>query len=113
MLKELARQFETASAGYAQGNGIRRDADWFMLKMQEEMGELTQAFNRMTGRGRSKGRSAEELSRDLADETADLLGQVLLFAHQNDIDLAAAIERKWYFKPQPASADVGQDPRTA
>jgi NTP pyrophosphatase (non-canonical NTP hydrolase) len=39
------------------------------------------------------------MRRDLADETADLLGHLLLFAHRNDIDLAAAIERKWLFKP--------------
>lgn len=99
MLRHLADQFETASATYAGANGIERDADWFLLKLQEEMGELTQAWNRLTGRGRRKGRTQEELDRDLADETADLLGHILLFAHRNDIDLAAAIERKWLFQP--------------
>ncbi|TCV76328.1 pyrophosphatase [Neorhizobium sp. S3-V5DH] len=99
MLDKLAGQFEAASAGYAETHAIRRDSDWFLLKLQEEMGELTQAWNRLTGRGRTKGRSKEELSRDLADETADLLGHVLLFARKNQIDLAAAIERKWLFRP--------------
>jgi NTP pyrophosphatase (non-canonical NTP hydrolase) len=28
-----------------------------------------------------------------------VLGHVLLFAHNNGIDLAAAIERKWKFRP--------------
>lgn len=93
MLEKLATQFEVASAEYAKHNGIERDRDWFVLKLQEEMGELTQSWNR------SKGRSAEELSRDLADETADLLGHILLFAHQNNLDLATAIERKWLFRP--------------
>lgn len=99
MLDKLAGQFEAASAGYAETHAIERDSDWFLLKLQEEMGELTQAWNRSTGRGRTKGRSREELSRDLADETADLLGHVLLFARKNQIDLAAAIERKWLFRP--------------
>ncbi|MBW6421006.1 pyrophosphatase [Rhizobium sp. XQZ8] len=99
MLEKLAAQFEAASARYAEDNGIKRDQDWFVLKLQEEMGELTQAWNRKTGRGRAKGRSAEELNRDLANETADLLGHILLFAHQNDLDLDAAIERKWLFRP--------------
>lgn len=99
-LKKLAEQFEAASQDYAASHGINRDADWFMLKLQEEMGELTQAFNRKTGRGRAKGRSDEDMARDLADETADLLGHVLLFARHHGLDLAAAIERKWYFKPE-------------
>ena len=97
-MDKLAGQFEAASAGYAETHAIKRDSDWFLLKLQEEMGELTQAWNRLTGRGRTKGRSKEELSRDLADETADLLGHVLLFARKNQIDLAAAIEQKWLFR---------------
>lgn len=39
------------------------------------------------------------MKRDLADETADLLGHVLLLAHRNGLDLENAIERKWRFKP--------------
>ena len=99
MLQRLADQFETSSSAYAATNDIARDADWFLLKLQEEMGELTQAWNRLTGRGRAKGRSPEEMERDLADETADILGHVLLFARRHEVDLAAAIERKWRFKP--------------
>ncbi|MND51382.1 hypothetical protein D3C80_423690 [compost metagenome] len=99
MLTKLASQFEMASAKYAADHGISRDADWFILKLQEEMGEVTQAWNRKTGRGRAKGRTDPQLNDDLADETADLLGHVLLFAHQNGLDLAAAIERKWLFTP--------------
>lgn len=100
MLDRLMTQFETASAAYAGIHGISRDPDWFLLKLQEEMGELTQAWNRATGRGRKKGRSEEELRRDLADETADLLGHILLFARENGLDLPAAIERKWLFRPE-------------
>jgi hypothetical protein len=44
MLDELARKFELASRAYANTNGIERDAGWFLLKLQEEMGELTQAL---------------------------------------------------------------------
>jgi NTP pyrophosphatase (non-canonical NTP hydrolase) len=100
MLAKLTEQFEAASADYTETHGMLRDPDWFVLKLQEEMGELTQAWNRATGRGRKKGRSDEDLSRDLAVETADLLGHVLLFAHTIRIDLASAIERKWLFRPE-------------
>ncbi|CDN91631.1 MazG nucleotide pyrophosphohydrolase domain-containing protein [Agrobacterium tumefaciens] len=97
MLTVMMRQFEEASQKYAAENGIIRDPDWYMLKLQEEMGEVTQAWNRLTGRGRIKGRSKEEMKRDLADETADLLGHVLLLAHYNGLDIKGAIERKWRF----------------
>ncbi|MGR6465816.1 pyrophosphatase [Rhizobium sp. PAMB 3182] len=100
MLKPLMDMFEAASSAYAEKNGIARDADWHVFKLQEELGELTQVFNRVTGRSPAKGRSAEELKSALADETADLMGHVLLFARAHDIDLAAAIERKWQFRPE-------------
>ena len=99
MLKDLMEQFETASALYATHNGMERDDDWFVLKLQEEMGELIQIWNRVTGRGRRKGMSDADLATALADETADVLGHILLFAHRNGLDLNAAIERKWRFRP--------------
>lgn len=99
MLADLAEKFESSSRRCAEVNGIERDPDWYLLKLQEEMGELTQAWNRVSGRGRPKGKAPDELKQDLADETADMLGHILLFARQNGIDLARAIERKWLFRP--------------
>jgi NTP pyrophosphatase (non-canonical NTP hydrolase) len=99
MLADLAEKFESSSRRYAEVNGIERDPDWYLLKLQEEMGELTQAWNRVSGRGRPKGKTRGELKQDLADETADMLGHILLFAHHNSIDLAPSIERKWLFRP--------------
>ncbi|MCV9960348.1 pyrophosphatase [Pararhizobium sp. BT-229] len=99
MLKDLGETFSRASSAYAEMHAIDRDRDWFVLKMHEELGELTQIWNRLTGRGRLKGQSEPDLQRALSDETADLLGHVLLFAHENNIDLSAAIERKWKFRP--------------
>lgn len=98
-LRALAARFEVASQRYADSNGFERDPDWFVLKLQEEVGELIQAWIRRTGRGRQSETQASEHALRLADETADVLGHVLLFAHQHDLDLAAAIERKWRFDP--------------
>jgi NTP pyrophosphatase (non-canonical NTP hydrolase) len=98
-LAGLIAQFEAASQAYAAEAGITRDPDWFVLKLQEELGELTQAWIKLTGRGRPRGASEADRRAALADETADLLGQVLLFANAQGIDLDAAIERKWRFKP--------------
>ncbi len=97
-LKGFAARFEQASRSYAAQNDIERDDDWFVLKMQEELGELTQIYMKLSDRGRKHGRADADLREDLANETADLLGHILLFAHRHNIDLADAIERKWRFE---------------
>jgi len=80
---------------YAERCGIERDDDWFLLKIQEELGELVQAHLRLTARGRTKGQSRAELEGARADEAADLLCQVLLYCRRFGIDPDEAIQRKW------------------
>ena len=98
-LDKLAGQFEEASQRYAAANGITRNDDWFILKLQEELGELTQVWMKLTDRGRTRGLTELELREELANETADGLGHILLVAANNSIDLAPAIARKWRFEP--------------
>jgi len=57
----LTEEVEEISQGYARRHGINRDSTWFMLKLQEEVGELTQAFLMRSGQARSKGCSAQEI----------------------------------------------------
>jgi NTP pyrophosphatase (non-canonical NTP hydrolase) len=97
MLDRLQKSFDSASRTYCEANGFARDRDWFVLKLQEEVGELSQAWNKVSGRGRPRGKSPEELRRDLEDEAADVLGHVFLLAEAEGLDLRAAIERKWLF----------------
>jgi NTP pyrophosphatase (non-canonical NTP hydrolase) len=99
MIESLTEKFEAASQKYADAQSFARDADWFLLKLAEEAGEMLQVANRLSGRSRAKGMSEEDIRLMLADETADLLGHVLLFAHHHKLDLRAAIERKWRFTP--------------
>ena len=80
---------------YAERCGIERDDDWFLLKMQEELGELVQAHLKLTGRGRTKGLSRAELEASRTDEAADLLCQVLLYCRHFGIDPDQAVQRKW------------------
>lgn len=82
---------------YAERFDVERDATWYLGKMTEELGEVTSAYLKLAGQGR--GEAAPE---DLADEVADLLGFVLLFADWQGIDPAEALRRKWgkYLEPQ-------------
>lgn len=95
-LEQITSKVWRISEIYAQNNGIKRDDDWYLLKLSEELGELTQSYLMKTERGRTKGLSVDEINQDIADEVSDVLGMLLSFAKHNDIDINAALERKWY-----------------
>jgi NTP pyrophosphatase (non-canonical NTP hydrolase) len=98
MLDRLKDLFEDASRRYAEANGLRRDPDWFLLKLQEELGELSQAHLRLSRRGR--GEAGEQ---DRADEAADLLCMLLLYCRRFGIDPEAAVRRKWLTWLEPVA----------
>ena len=89
-LGELGEQVGKVSDIYAARFGVRRDDDWALIKLQEELGELAQAHLRLSSRGRG---AADETAR--ADEAADVLCMLLLYCRRFDIDLDAAVARKW------------------
>ena len=93
----LAQKFDKASDKYCEAYNIKRDNDWVLMKLQEEVGELFQAWLMHTGRGRDKGQTAEQLKEMLAAETADVLGMIMIFANTQGVDLNKYIEKKWKF----------------
>ncbi|MEU8225262.1 pyrophosphatase [Kribbella sp. NPDC048915] len=94
-LEELSERLEKISVRYGERLGFERDADWFLLKLQEEVGELTQAYLQHTGRARSKGATPDDIRDTLHQEFADVLCQLLLLARHHDVDLPREVERKW------------------
>lgn len=94
-LAQLTDEVEAVSRIYADRHGIDRDDTWFLLKLQEEVGELTQAFLMRAGQARDKGRSAQEIDEGFRAELADVLSHVLLMARHHGIDLEAEVTRKW------------------
>ena len=89
-LSELSELSQDVSDIYAARFGIDRDAAWHLGKLTEELGELQAAYLKTSGRGRG-----EDGADALADEVADLFAQLLLFARWQDIDVEAAVLRKW------------------
>ena len=102
-LSELTALVAEVSDLYAARNDIARDDDWYVLKVQEELGELVSEYLRTTARGRLKGDDPATIRQKLEDETADLLASLLLFARHNRVDLDAALERKWLRHLLPAA----------
>jgi NTP pyrophosphatase (non-canonical NTP hydrolase) len=93
--ERLRADVELVSELYAERHGIDRTDDWFVLKLNEEVGELTQAYLALSGQARDKGRAADQRDEDFRAELADVFAQVLLLAERFDIDLSAEVHRKW------------------
>jgi NTP pyrophosphatase (non-canonical NTP hydrolase) len=95
-INQLAKKVEEVSKSYAEEFGINRDSDWFIFKIQEELGELTQKYLMLTKRGRQKGFSEEEIRQQFEREIADVICCTLLFANNNNVDIMKNIEEKWF-----------------
>ncbi len=95
-LKEITENLQRVSDTYAEKFRIRRDEDWFILKIQEELGELSAAHLKMTDRARKGNLSPEELHKNLQDEIGDVLALTLLYAKHRGIDAEKALREKWF-----------------
>ncbi|MDG2284399.1 MAG: MazG nucleotide pyrophosphohydrolase domain-containing protein [Alphaproteobacteria bacterium] len=95
-LKTLQDRVGAVSDIYAERFDINRDEAWHLAKLNEELGELVQAYLKATGRGRAGNMTANELREGLENEVADLFAQVMLFAAWQKIDVGDALERKWF-----------------
>ncbi|WP_191554017.1 phosphoribosyl-ATP pyrophosphohydrolase [Brevundimonas aurantiaca] len=89
-LKSLQADVLRISDIYAANYGIDRDRDWALLKLQEELGELTAEHLRLSGRARGAGDAVAQ-----GDEAADVLGMLLIYCASAGIDLETAMRRKW------------------
>lgn len=101
-LAELTKKVAEVSDTYAQRCSIERDDDWYLIKIGEELGELNAEYLRMTNEGRFDAtRTRDKVQTALSDELAVVFAQILLFAQHNQIDIEAALARKWFkYLPQ-------------
>ena len=91
-LEGLIDRLKAISDRYGRVYDVDRAGDWHLLKIQEEMGELTQSYLAMTNRSR---RDPGPARHDVAMEMADVLCMLLLMARAEGIDLNTAITEKW------------------
>ncbi len=94
-VKHISEEVEQVSQIYAEKFTIERDATWFILKLQEEVGELIQAYLMLSGKARTKGKTHEEIQADFNKEVADVFCQTLLLAKFYNIDIEKEVEEKW------------------
>ncbi len=89
-LTDLSASVARISDIYAREHSIDRDRDWALLKLQEELGELTAEHLRLSGRARGAPDAQA-----LGDEAADVLGMLLIYCDRAGIDIEQAMRRKW------------------
>jgi len=99
ILSELSEKVARISDIYAAEHAIDRSGDWAILKLQEELGELTAEHLRISGRARG---AADPDA--LGDEAADVLGMLLIYCDRAGIDLEQAMRRKWLHWLDPETA---------
>ncbi|MEK6773367.1 MAG: pyrophosphatase [Bdellovibrionota bacterium] len=95
-LKEIEQKLKQIIDGYSEKFAIKRDDDWYVLKIQEELGELTAAHLKLTQRGRVVDKSKDELEKNLREEIADVIAMTILFAQHKGIDIEKALQDKWF-----------------
>lgn len=93
--KELSDRIGQVGELYARVHGIHRSADWYLLKLTEELGELTAEHLLLEGRAKPNADGSGGTREALENEAADLFGQFVRYLRANEIDIEAAIERKW------------------
>lgn len=98
-LSDLQADVLRISDIYAAEHAIDRDRDWALLKLQEELGELTAEHLRLTHRARGTPDATA-----LGDEAADVLGMLLIYCARSGVDLEQAMQRKWLKWLEPEAA---------
>ncbi len=92
---QVVERAARVGALYCERFGIAPDEAFFLGKLAEELGEVSAATLKLTGRSRRADATLAEREANLRDEMADLLGFLLMFAAHRGIDLDAAFEAKW------------------
>ncbi len=95
-LEGLVQNLSQVADLYAKRFDIERTPDWYLIKIQEELGELSSAYLKLSGRARLQDESNDQLRKNLEDELADVLAMTLLFAKSQGVDASKALQQKWY-----------------
>lgn len=94
-LVEIGESAARVGELYCARFGVVPDEAFFLGKLAEELGEVSAATLKLTGRSRGADTPLAAREANLRDEMADLFGFLLMFAAHRGIDLGAAFEAKW------------------
>ena len=94
--KDIQEGVMKTALSYGKEYNITIDEDFALLKLYEEVGELSQAVLIHRKKSRPEKYVSEEKSKEeLSKELADVLGMVIVNAHLMNVDLEVALNKKW------------------
>ncbi len=94
--QELQSKVIENALNYGKNYNITIDEEFAMLKLYEEVGELTQAILIHKKKSRPEKHVDEATSKNkIAEEMADVLGILMVHAQLLEIDLEKSLEKKW------------------
>lgn len=102
--KELQKKVLKRAKEYCEENNIKLDKNLALLKLYEELGELTQAVLIFQKKSRLKKQISKQKARQgvaeerVAEEMVDVLGTLIVNAYLWNIDLEKTIDKKWISK---------------
>lgn len=93
-LKKAAEHCEKAWSAFADKHNIKRPDEFFLFKMQEELGELVRTFLEIRGCERREN-APEELQKKFEGDCASLIGNALILALHFGVDIEKKIKEKF------------------
>lgn len=91
----LSEKLVRVEQDYLDKNNKQYSRDVQFFKLQEELGELIQAYLMLTGRSQNRGLTNDEIEKSYKQELADLIVHCLLIAKHDGIDIEQEISAKW------------------
>jgi NTP pyrophosphatase (non-canonical NTP hydrolase) len=92
-LEEAARYCEAGWNAYAKAHNIERDDVFYLLKIQEELGELTRRFLEL--RKQESTSNTESLREKFGGDCASLVGNALILSSHFGVDLERHLREKF------------------
>ena len=97
--KKIQKDILKNSKQYSKRHKVKLDADFSLMKLSEEVGELTEAYLILKKKARAeKFVSPKIAKKNVGKELADVIGVVVVLADALKINLEDAIDKKWIHK---------------
>ena len=95
-LNEITNKLKSIFEIYKEKYSLNLNEDYFLIKIQEELGELSSAHLKLTNRGRAESIEKHELEKNLREEIEDVISMTLLFDEVKNINIEDALNEKWF-----------------
>ncbi|HBY19879.1 MAG: hypothetical protein A2Y24_07700 [Clostridiales bacterium GWE2_32_10] len=94
---KIGEKLEDILRGYSKEFNYKeeRDSDILIFKLQEELGELTQRYIQMTGRGRMRNMTEVEIKEGFKEESVDILVYLMVLFKRYNVNVEKILSKKW------------------